>query len=90
MTDQRDEKIDPNSLTQKEMIIQLYGDVKSIKSSMAADQTVRSTTNKEFDLRLKALENDAATNKGVRIGLSLAVTILSVTAVAISVAAAFN
>lgn len=69
----KDELIDPSKMTQREMLLHVYRAVAKIELSIAEDR-------KDVQQRLKTLEDSDSQKKGVRIGLSIAVTILSIAA----------
>lgn len=78
MEKEKEELIDLNKMGQRDMLTHLYRDVQSIKASIDIDQKVT-------DQRIGRLERSEAENKGVRLGLALAVTILSLSAFAVSI-----
>jgi len=88
--EEHDELIDPTKMTQREMLNHLYRDVREIKRGMAEDFAEKAKKIEKLDERVDRLENVNSESRGIRYGLSLAVVILSITAVAVSVAAAIG
>lgn len=89
MASELDEAIDLSKRTPKELMIKTYEEIQDLKKALTIHERSQNTKVEKLDKRLTDLELLAATNKGVRLGLSLAVTILSIAALAISVISAF-
>lgn len=86
---QEEELIDLNKMNQKELLIYTYREVQKINETISKNEKITYERYKETEERMSALELSNATNKGVRMGLGIAATIISIVSLAVALADKF-
>lgn len=90
---QEEELIDLNRMSHKDLLMQTYREVQKINATIDKNEKLIDTKLKSasertgaLEERMATLELSNATNKGIRMGLGIAATILSIAALTISIA----
>ena len=86
---QEEELIDLNRMSQKDLLMQTYREVQKINETISRNEKATDIKISKLETRMAEMELSNATNKGIRMGLGIAATILSIVSLAIAVADKF-
>lgn len=81
---QSDDVIDFNKINQKELLMHVYREVNSIKDQLRERDQKSEGKATDLELRVRTIEERNATEKGIRLGLGLAATVISIAALTVS------
>lgn len=86
---QEEELIDLNRMSQKDLLMQTYREVQKINETISKNEKIADQKIGALEKRMIEMELSNATNKGVRMGLGIAATILSIVSLAVALADKF-